>query len=172
MSEMLPNVGALADDICLVRSMHTESGMSFPDISRNFGLSSNRSTSDLHYENVARVTRRQLFGTATSGIGVAALASLLKHENLFAAAADQKLQRSAPGLPGLPHHAPKAKRVVVLWQGGGPSHVDLFDYKPAIDKHHGQELFKTYNDKTGKWSSGGFVKKTQRLTIWISASDT
>ena len=38
--------------------------------------------------------------------------------------------RGTPGLLGLPHHPPTAKRVVMLWQGGGPSHVDLFDPKP------------------------------------------
>src|SRR5437870_5255881 len=42
-------------------------------------------------------------------------------------------------LPKL-HHAPKAKRVIYLFMSGGPSHIDLFDYKPKLKEHHGQEL--------------------------------
>ncbi|MFO1001830.1 MAG: hypothetical protein U0936_15955 [Planctomycetaceae bacterium] len=74
-------------------------------------------------DNVARVTRRQMFGTSASGVGLAALASLMQSSSANGA---------EPPLPGLPHFAPKAKRVVVLWQGGGPSHVDLFDDKPVM----------------------------------------
>ena len=66
-------------------------------------------------ENAIRVTRRQLFGSAASGVGVAALASLLQQESK---AAEKPLGQ--PALPGLPHFAPKAQRVVYLWQGGGP----------------------------------------------------
>ena len=44
------------------------------------------------------------------------------------------------GLPGLPHFAPKAKRVIYLHQSGGPSQIDLFDYKPTLDKLSGTEL--------------------------------
>ncbi len=82
--------------------------------------------------NHHRVTRRQLFGTAAAGIGGIALASLLGSRT--ASAAPQR------GLPELPHAAPKAKRVVCLWQGGGPSHVDLFDPKPTLQKMGGQDI--------------------------------
>ena len=82
--------------------------------------------------NHHRVTRRQLFGTAATGIGGIALASLLGSRT--ASAAPQR------GLPELPHAAPKAKRVVCLWQGGGPSHVDLFDPKPTLQKMGGQDI--------------------------------
>ena len=43
----------------------------------------------------------------------------------------------------LPHHDATAKRVIYLFQSGGPSHVDLFDYKPALKKLHGTELPKS-----------------------------
>ena len=75
------------------------------------------------------LTRRQLFGRTATGIGVAALASLLEPK-LFAAA----------GLPGLPHFAPKAKRVIFLHQSGAPSQMDLFDYKPGLAKLRATEL--------------------------------
>jgi len=97
-------------------------------------------TIDLHRENVARVTRRQLFGSAACGIGAAALASLLKNDNLHAADDDPTSSQAVFGRPGLPHHKAKAKRVVVFWQGGGPSHVDLFDDKPTLRKISGQDI--------------------------------
>jgi hypothetical protein len=79
-------------------------------------------------------SRRQFFGRAGLGVGTAALATLLGDDLLAKGA------RSPGGLPGLPHFAPKAKRVVYLLQGGAPSHVDLFDYKPELVKRRGQEL--------------------------------
>jgi hypothetical protein len=99
-------------------------------------------------DNVARVTRRQFFGSTAGGVGVAALATLL---NSSGAAAGESAQGTGtgtasagelkiPGLPGLPHWAPKAKRVVVLWQGGGPSHVDLFDDKPMLREMQGKDI--------------------------------
>jgi hypothetical protein len=77
------------------------------------------------------LTRRQLFGRAATGIGTAALASLL-NPKLFAATGQ-------PPIP-LTHFAPTAKRVIYLFMSGGPSHIDLFDYKPNLFKHHGTEL--------------------------------
>ena len=47
---------------------------------------------------------------------------------------------AAPGLNGLPHFAPTAKRVIFLHQSGGPSQMDLFDYKPDLQKRRGAEL--------------------------------
>ncbi len=87
--------------------------------------------------NHQRVTRRQLFGSAAQGIGGAALASLLGSRLASAAPAGQP---NLPNLPHLPHFAPKAKRVVCLWQGGGPSHLDLFDPKPMLAKMKGQDI--------------------------------
>lgn len=87
---------------------------------------------ELHRQNQARVTRRELFGKAACGVGAAALSSLLARDG----AADE--QRT--GLPGVPHFAPKAKRVIVFWQGGGPSHVDLFDEKPLLQERAGENV--------------------------------
>jgi len=80
--------------------------------------------------NLQRVTRRQFFGRSAAGLGSVALASLLQ----------QDARGSQPGLPGLPHLAPRAKRVIVLWQGGAPSHVDLFDPKPVMQKMARQDI--------------------------------
>jgi hypothetical protein len=82
-----------------------------------------------------QLTRRQFFGRTSVGIGTAALATLLRRD--LAAAAPSP---ATGGLPGLPHFASKAKRVIYLMQGGAPSHVDLFDYKPQLAKRRGEEL--------------------------------
>ena len=71
-----------------------------------------------------QVTRRQLLGGAAGGIGATALASLLHADT--------------PG--GAPHFAPKAKRVIYLFQSGAPSQIETFDYKPLLKKLHGSEL--------------------------------
>src|SRR3954447_17100629 len=91
---------------------------------------------ELHRENRARVTRRQLFGSAASGVGMAALASLLGNTP----ARGGERPTGEAGLPGLPHSTPRANRVVVLWQGGGPSHVDLFDPKPMMRATAGKDI--------------------------------
>jgi hypothetical protein len=83
------------------------------------------------------LTRRHFFGLASTGIGTAALASLMEPEAFGAPAGDASANG---GLPGLPHFAPKAKRVIFLHQSGGPSQVDLFDYKPVLKKYQGAEL--------------------------------
>src|SRR5204862_7884329 len=68
-------------------------------------------------ERMINETRRYFFSRAASGLGIAALANLLQ--------ADESL-------PGLPHFAPKAKRVIYLFQSGGPSQMELFDHKPRL----------------------------------------
>ena len=78
------------------------------------------------------VTRRQFFGRGSVGIGTAALASLLGST----APAGQQ----TGGLPGIPHFAPKAKRVIYLFQNGAPTQVDTFDHKPQMEKLRGTDL--------------------------------
>ncbi len=86
-------------------------------------------------------TRRHFFGATAAGIGTAALGSLLQ-EDLQAGrtAADGTAPAISPGVPSLPHFAPTAKRVIWLFQSGGPSQMDLFDYKPALARRRGEEL--------------------------------
>src|SRR4051812_11643703 len=92
-------------------------------------------------EGKALYTRRQFFGRSVMGIGTAALASLLA-KDVFAAgvSAGRATRQGIPGLPDLPHFAPKAKRIIYLFQNGAPSHVDLFDYKPKLREWHGKEI--------------------------------
>lgn len=75
-------------------------------------------------------TRRQFLSSSGTGVGLAALSTLL---NGNVASGDS-------GLASLPHFKPKAKRVIYLLQNGAPSHVDLFDHKPILTKLHGQQI--------------------------------
>ena len=77
------------------------------------------------------LTRRHFFSRSSTGIGVAALASLLEGSGHAS---------DSGGLPGLPHFAAKAKRVIYLFQFGGPSQIDLFDPKPSLKKLQGADL--------------------------------
>jgi len=88
-------------------------------------------------------TRRDFLAQTGLGLGTAALAQLLGRD-AFAATPSRphSLSPSAPGagLPGLPHFAPKAKRVICLFQSGGPSHLDLLDDKPVLRARFNEDL--------------------------------
>jgi hypothetical protein len=76
-------------------------------------------------------TRRSFLGKGTTGVGLAALAGLLNQDRALG---------TSIGDFTFPNFAPKAKRVVVLWQGGGPSHIDLLDPKPTLTKMAGKDI--------------------------------
>ena len=73
------------------------------------------------------LTRRHFFGRAATGIGAAALGSLLR-PSLFANPEEFPL--------GQTHFQPKAKRIIYLFMAGGPSQMDLLDYKPTLETLH------------------------------------
>jgi len=98
------------------------------------------------------LSRRQLLSGTRGCLGAAALASLM---GTSASGKDAEKRKSVGGLPELPHFVGKAKRVIYLFMAGGPSHIDLFDYKPALRKIHGQELPES-------------IRKGQRLTTMTS----
>lgn len=85
-------------------------------------------------EERLNVNRRHFLGKLSLGIGSVALGSLLIPE-LF-----KSNEGSALEAPGMPHFAPKAKRIIYLFQNGAPSQLESFDYKPLLSKMHGQEL--------------------------------
>ena len=86
-----------------------------------------------------RILRRTFLGGGV-GLGSVALASLTGG-GVSAGPIKGSLDR---GLPGLPHFAPKAKRVIFLCMAGGPSHLETFDYKPVLEKLHGQPMPVSY----------------------------
>jgi hypothetical protein len=73
--------------------------------------------------------RRSFLRSSFGGLGSIALADLMQRDALAAGA-----------FPGLPHFAPKAKRVIWMFQSGGASQLESFDYKPLLNKNQGQEL--------------------------------
>jgi hypothetical protein len=80
------------------------------------------------------LTRRHFFGKVSAGIGGVALGSLLIPD-LFSGSAE------GTSFPlGLPHFAPKAKRIIYLFQNGAPSQLESFDYKPSLIKRAGEDL--------------------------------
>jgi hypothetical protein len=83
-----------------------------------------------HYLNI---NRRRFLSRVSLGIGSVALGSLLIPD-LFKSNAEET------AITGLPHFAPKAKRVIYLFQNGAPSQLDLFDYKPLLQKMQGEDL--------------------------------
>ena len=94
-----------------------------------------------------RSTRRHFFGKSAHGLGIAALANLMGEE------------LPSGGLPGMPHFAPKAKRVVYLFQSGAPSQIDMFDHKPQLERLRGQNLPDS-------------VRQGQRLTAMTATQTT
>src|SRR5213593_2670278 len=74
------------------------------------------------------LTRRAMLQRMCAGFGLVGLAGLLGPEALLAAGPARR-----------PHFAPRARRVIFLFMNGGPSHVDTFDPKPALQKHAGEK---------------------------------
>ncbi|MFO0011669.1 MAG: DUF1501 domain-containing protein [Planctomycetota bacterium] len=103
----------------------------------------------LFEDYVRSETRRQFFRKGGNALGVAALAALGVP---LASAADDA---SSGGLATLPHFAPKAKRVIYLHMVGGPSQMDLFDYKPQMNDWYDKDLPES-------------VRNGQRLTTMTS----
>ncbi|MCH2599370.1 MAG: DUF1501 domain-containing protein [Pirellulales bacterium] len=83
-------------------------------------------------ESELMMTRRHLFGKTALGLGTAAMAGLMGSE-LNADRPGPSGPSGHGGLAGLPHHQPKAKSVIYLFMSGGPSHIDLWDYKPKLN---------------------------------------
>ena len=106
------------------------------------------------FENGLNQNRRKFLSKLSLGIGSAALGSLLIPD-LFKGRADAEAELFAQ----LPHFAPKAKRIIYLFQNGAPSQLDLFDYKPMLQKMHGEEL-------------PASIRMGQRLTGMTSGQDS
>ena len=98
------------------------------------------------------LSRRQLISRSGAGFGAVGIASALQETGALAGSASTGSDRDVMN-DGL-HHFAKAKRVIFLFQNGGPSHVDTFDPKPSLLKHEGEEPPK---DIAGKNRAGGFM---------------
>ena len=85
-------------------------------------------------EHSLKLNRRRFLSQLSLGIGSVALGSLMIPD-LFGNKSDEEVL-----MAGLPHFAPKAKRIIYLFQNGAPSQLDLFDYKPKLIEMFGQDL--------------------------------
>src|SRR5580693_6412965 len=84
-------------------------------------------------EHSLQINRRRFLSRLSLGLGSVALGSLLIPD-LF------KSSDGETSMLGLPHFAPRAKRIIYLFQNGAPSQLDLFDYKPLLQKMQGEDL--------------------------------
>jgi hypothetical protein len=106
--------------------------------------------SSLQYQDA--LNRRVFLRRSGGALGATALASLLSDES-------QAAKPATVGLPGFPNFAPKAKRIIYLFQSGAPSQMDLFDPKPEMDNHRGEDL-------------PASIRQGQRLTGMTSGQKT
>jgi hypothetical protein len=86
------------------------------------------------FENRLSINRRHFLGKLSVGIGSAALGSLLIPDLFSSSSPDEMV------MAGLPHFAPRAKRIIYLHQNGAPSQLESFDYKPLLTQMAGQDL--------------------------------
>jgi len=107
-------------------------------------------------QHLLQTTRRHFFGQCGVGLGSIALASLLG-EPLQAATAGAAAD--GPMAPKAPHFVPKAKNVIFLFMAGGPSQLELFDYKPKLQELNGQQVPESYT----KNKRFAFIKGTAKL---------
>src|SRR5919201_1267131 len=107
----------------------------------------------MHPTVLREITRRHFFKQSGFGIGGLALSALLD-EKLFAQQPPSQLASRAP------HFAPKAKQIIYLFMAGAPTQLDLFDNKPALQKHDGEEIPSEFIPKGERFA---FIKGTPRL---------
>jgi len=90
-------------------------------------------------EHLHLLSRRHFFKSTGLAVGRIALAGLMLPE-VVRASSSKIAAQAHPSLPGLPHFAPKAKRLIYLFMNGGPSQMDLLDYKPGMRKSFDADL--------------------------------
>src|SRR5438128_787466 len=94
----------------------------------------------MHRSNENLSNRRHFLATQSMGLGSLALAWLLKQDGALAAPAKPLLERPTFDLkPKQPPAEPRATAMISMFMQGGPSHIDLFDPKPELDKRNGEK---------------------------------
>jgi hypothetical protein len=120
---------------------------------------------------LSTLSRRSFFTRVAGGIHGAALFYLLGRD-LYAA---EQERRTYDLKPRLPHFTPKAKAVIHLFMNGGPSQMDLFDPKPELDKHHGEQYFDKIAGEIENIKAAGALMRSPfkfarhgRCGVWVS----
>jgi len=104
-----------------------------------------------------QITRRQLFAGGGLCLGSLGLAQLMSSDELLAAPANPRATNPLAPLP--PHFAPKAKNVIYMFMAGGPSQLELFDYKPKLQQMDGKVIPESYVAN----KRFAFIKKDAKL---------
>lgn len=108
-------------------------------------------------------TRRNFFQRMAGGLHGAALMGLLS-QDVFATPPQANRTQGFDLTPKQPHFEPKATSVIQLFMNGGPSQVDLFDPKPALDRHHGESVFQELAaNVSSPQSAGGLMRSPFRF---------
>jgi hypothetical protein len=113
-----------------------------------------------HQDDLIRLTRRHLFGQCALGLGSLALASLLGDGE---ALADDRAALVNPLAPRKPHFPPKARSVIYLFMAGGPSQLELFDYKPKLQQYNGEPIPGSYMQGKRFAFMDSFAKEVPKL---------
>jgi hypothetical protein len=109
------------------------------------------------------MTRRDILARAGCGFGSLALAGLMSEQDLLASPVATAGESQLPLSSRSPQFPCRAKSVIFLFMYGGPSHVDLFDYKPDLAKHAGKKVGEVVDSK-GARSSGGLFPSPYKFT--------
>ena len=107
-------------------------------------------------------TRREFLNTTASGLGMAALGSMLTSDGLMTsanAASEDEINFANPLAPKNPHFDGPAKACIFIFMAGAPSHIDLFDPKPVLQKRHGEPLPESMLEKV----RFAFIQKNNAL---------
>src|SRR5713101_5342153 len=108
-------------------------------------------------------TRRHFFKDCAIGLGSMALGSLLNNDNLFGAQPNEADSFVSPQAARKPHFPAKAKSVVYLFMAGGPSQLELFDYKPKLQELNGQPIPESFIKNKRFAFMDSFTKEVPKL---------
>ena len=120
------------------------------------------------------ISRREMLGRTGLGAGTLGLAAVLADEGVLASGhvAAPQTTIAASLAPKKSHFKPRAKRLIYLHMNGGPSQVDTFDYKPTLEKYHGQRPpeaeLKTLAKTAGLLKSPFHFQKYGEAGHWVS----
>src|SRR5688572_25120868 len=95
---------------------------------------------DMDHLNPCSLSRRDLLGRSGVGLGMLALAGVMRDDGALAATTDAAAGYGNPMSPKQPHFPARAKHVIHIFANGGCSHVDTFDRKPALEKYAGKPV--------------------------------
>lgn len=112
---------------------------------------------DHHCHQYERLhSRRDFLARTAMGLGATALGALINPASLLASPSRSDDDQRIQGILDHPHFPPRAKRIIYMFQSGGPSQMELLDYKPLLNERHGEELPESVRDGQRLTGMSGF----------------